>query len=486
VALRIGDIVDGKYQITDVLGEGGMGTVFAGVHRKIHRKVAIKVLKAGLADSDVMVRRFEREAQAAGRIGSRHIVEVHDVGELPSGERYMIMEYLSGESMSGHLRRVKRMLPETVFPLACQLLEGLDAAHVAGIVHRDLKPANVFLVDDRKGFDTFVKIVDFGISKFRHLSEGEGVTRTGSIVGTPHYMAPEQTKGARHASSASDIYAVGAIIYRALAGRPPYRGETIHEILVQLISEQPPQLGDLVPGIEPAVARIVHTALSRDPADRYASALEFRQALIRWLETHGIEVEARSSVASLDEAILRSGDQPAVIIAPDSLGDEEMATVPTGPSAPGIVASVNPPTLSTAVSSMSQTTIKHLRRNARIGMAIGAAGLVIALAIALPAAFSGDGATDGKPTEPAASLGAGSAEPIVADAADSSEAARSVDVAEPVPSAQPSASATSESSVPDPPHPVVTSRRQKRRRPPPPPPRPPPPPKDEREIREDL
>jgi serine/threonine-protein kinase len=322
MALAVGDILEDKYQITGVLGEGGMGTVYEGLHRKIHRRVAIKVLKAGLSDSDDIVRRFEREAQAAGRIGSEHIVEVYDVGQLPSGQRFMILEYLDGESLADRLHRMGTLTPEGIFPIAVQLLDGLDAAHRAGIVHRDLKPANVFLVRDRRGYVDFVKILDFGISKFRFLGDGEAITTTGNIVGTPHYMAPEQTQASAQVDHRCDVYGAGAVLYRVLSGRPPYQGQTIHQVLVQLITEAPRPLVELVPGLDEAAAGIVHRALAREPAQRYPDAAAFAGVVHAWLEERGLGQAGLSSPSLVDRSFsassLTSGSvpTPAAPVAP--------------------------------------------------------------------------------------------------------------------------------------------------------------------------
>jgi eukaryotic-like serine/threonine-protein kinase len=339
MGLRIGDEVDGKFRIVGRLGEGGMGTVYEAVHSRIHRRVAIKVLKESLADEASMVQRFQREAQAAGRIGSPHIAEVHDVGRLSTGEHYMILEYLDGESLSERIRRVGRMTPDELFPLLVQLLDGLEAAHQADIVHRDLKPANVFLVGDRKGYDTFVKVLDFGVSKFRELGDGEGFTQTGTIVGTPHYMAPELTKGARHADCRSDVYATGAVAYRALAGRPPYRGDTIHELLTRLITEPPDPLRDIVPDIDPEAAALVHRALVRDPSARWSTAQAFAEAVRVWLEERGLSPEGRSSMTSLTglasgPGSMRRPSEPsrAPMRAPLTTDPRERATVVDRPS----------------------------------------------------------------------------------------------------------------------------------------------------------
>src|SRR6185503_7473461 len=149
--LNPGDVVDGKYRIVRLIGEGGMGAVYEGENIRIHRTVAIKVLHAGVAENQDAVQRFEREAQAAGRIGSEHIVEVLDLGNLADGDRYMVMEFMDGDSLSARIQARGRLTANEICPVALQILEGLKAAHTAGIIHRDLKPDNVYLLKTRGG-----------------------------------------------------------------------------------------------------------------------------------------------------------------------------------------------------------------------------------------------------------------------------------------------------------------------------------------------
>src|SRR5262245_13775390 len=190
--VAIGATYADKYRIVRQLGEGAMGAVYEGENVRIRRRVAIKVLHAHIAEKGDALRRFEREAQAAGRIGSEHIVEVLDMGELPDGSRFMVMEFLEGSTLDQRIRSRRRLTPEEASPIVCQLLAGLSAAHAAEIIHRDLKPANIFLAN--RGGD-FVKILDFGVSKFNVLSDEMSMTSTGAVLGTPFYMSPEQAKG---------------------------------------------------------------------------------------------------------------------------------------------------------------------------------------------------------------------------------------------------------------------------------------------------
>jgi len=282
--LSTGEIIDGKYRTTRLIGEGGMGAVYEAENIRIHRKVAIKVLHAGVAETAEAVQRFEREAQAAGRIGSEHIVEVLDLGNLPSGDRYMVMEFMDGDSLGGRIKSKGRLAPAELYPIAHQLLAALDAAHSAGIIHRDLKPDNVFLLRSRSGLSDFVKLLDFGISKFNQLSGDSGfsMTRTGAVMGTPYYMAPEQAKGAKDADHRVDLYAAGVILYESVTGEVPFNADTFNELLFKIVLEEPRPVQQLVPDIDPGFAAIINKAMTRDPAARFQTAREFQLALEHW------------------------------------------------------------------------------------------------------------------------------------------------------------------------------------------------------------
>ncbi len=296
--LSTGDILDGKYRIIRLIGEGGMGAVYEGENTRIHRRVAIKVLHSGIAEQAEAVARFEREAQAAGRIGSDHIVEVLDLGALANGDRYLVMEFLDGEGLGSRIKARSRIAPPDLYPIANQLLEGLAAAHGAGIIHRDLKPDNVFLLKSRAGQADFVKLLDFGISKFNQMSGDSGfsMTRTGAVMGTPYYMAPEQAKGSREMDHRVDLYAVGVILYEALTGQVPFSADTFNELLFKIVLEEPKPLSVVDPSIDPGFAAIVIKAMARDPAHRFQNAREFQQALTQWASGQGAALVSRLRV----------------------------------------------------------------------------------------------------------------------------------------------------------------------------------------------
>ena len=271
--LGVGERIADKYRIIRLLGEGGMGAVYEGENVRIRHRVAIKVLHAAVANNREVVDRFEREAQVAGQAGSEHIVEVLDMGELPNGQRYTVMEFLDGESLSARVDSAGAMAPSELIPCILQLLDGLGAAHDAGIVHRDLKPENIYLLRSRGGTKDFVKILDFGISKFLLAADNRvNATRTGSVMGTPCYMSPEHARGSRDVDLRTDLYAVGVMLYECLAACRPFDGDNPNEVLFKVVLDDPPKLSELVPELDPRFIAIVEKAMARERDKRFQTA----------------------------------------------------------------------------------------------------------------------------------------------------------------------------------------------------------------------
>ena len=310
--VEIGQLLDNKYKIVRLLGEGGMGAVYEGENVRIHHRVAIKVMHANVEADNGARERFEREAQAAGRIGSDHICEVYDLGELPSGARYMVMEFLAGEPLSNRVLKLGRIPPEAMAPLFLQLLDGLEAAHSAGIIHRDLKPDNVFLQRTKGGGD-FVKIVDFGISKFNALAGGAAMsmTRTGAVVGTPYYMSPEQVRGAKLVDHRSDVYSAGVVLFECITGSLPFEAETFNELMFKIALEAPRDPEQLVPGLDPKFAQIMRKSMAREAADRYESAQQFAQAVADWMAAANVPMPASHASIGQSGAGLTSPFAPS-------------------------------------------------------------------------------------------------------------------------------------------------------------------------------
>jgi serine/threonine-protein kinase len=332
MSLSTGDIIDGKYRIVRLIGEGGMGAVYEAENMRIHRKVAIKVLHAGVAQTGEAVSRFEREAQAAGRIGSEHIVEVLDMGNLSSGDRYMVMEFMDGDSLSGRIRARTRLTPGEIYPIMHQLLDALGAAHGAGIIHRDLKPDNVYLLKTRGGKADFVKLLDFGISKFNQLSGDSGfsMTRTGAVMGTPYYMAPEQAKGARDLDHRVDLYAAGVILYEAITGEVPFNADTFNELLFKIVLEAAKPVEHVVPNMDPNFAAIVNKSMAREPAQRFQTAKEFQQALEQWAAGAGPQFAAALNASAQAPGGAPAYHQPAPTGAYQAPGTGQHLPVGTG------------------------------------------------------------------------------------------------------------------------------------------------------------
>lgn len=289
--------LDGKYQIVRFVGSGAWGEVFEGLNTRIQRRVAIKVLRAELAESLEVVQRFEREALTATKIESEHVIRVYDAGTLPDGRPYMVMEFLDGSDLSRRIEADGALAPEAAVGVCAQAARGLVAAHEAGILHRDLKPENLFLCRTKTG-DDLVKIVDFGISKLLTPSVAPArMTQTGAILGSPVYMSPEQARGSRAVDPRSDVYSLGVVLFECLTGKLPFEAESFNELLFKIALEDAPDVRTLRPGLDDGLAELVKTAVCRDPDRRYATAAAFEEALLAWLEARGVDVSMLRSSA---------------------------------------------------------------------------------------------------------------------------------------------------------------------------------------------
>ena len=270
----------GNYVVTRQIGQGGMGAVYLAEHRTLGRRVAVKVLLPAAGANPELVRRFFHEAKAATEIRSPHIVDVLDFGQLDDGTSYLVMEWLEGRTLAAALRSDGPFAPARAARVVRQIAKALSAAHARGIVHRDLKPDNVFLtaVDEDP---EFVKVLDFGIAKLTGAVDVR--TQTGALLGTPYYMAPEQCEG-RPVDARADVYALGVIAYELLAGRPPFAGKTLTEIIVGHLSTPPPSLRARVPGLPAALEAAVMQALAKSADERFARVDAFAAAFASAVE----------------------------------------------------------------------------------------------------------------------------------------------------------------------------------------------------------
>jgi serine/threonine-protein kinase len=263
------------------LGGGGMGEVFEAVQEDLGRRVAIKVMSGPFAHEPTLIERFQREARAVAALGHPHIVQVTDFQNNPGEPPFFVMERLVGESLGERIERSGPLDPDRIGRVAEQVLSALAAAHEAGLVHRDVKPDNVFLCHTDTG-DDLVKLLDFGVAKVLEEQGPGRLTGTGAIVGTLAYMAPEQAYGDA-VDARADVYALGACMYHALTGRPPYDAPTAARLLAAVAGTEPAPLDLLRPGLPPALRAIVVTAMARDPAARFPSARIMLAQVSAWL-----------------------------------------------------------------------------------------------------------------------------------------------------------------------------------------------------------
>ncbi|EDM76287.1 serine/threonine protein kinase [Plesiocystis pacifica SIR-1] len=274
----IGVELSGRYRVEKRLGKGGMGSVYLVEHTTIRKRFAVKVLAKKYANKPDLVQRFLREAQSASAIDHPNVVEISDFGETPTGSVFFVMELFEGEDLRAMLRREKRLAWPRVRHMMMQVCHALEAAHAQGIVHRDMKPDNCFRIT--RGHDVdFIKVLDFGIAKIED-NDGQGLTRTGVIVGTPTYMAPEQARG-EALDHRADIYSVGVIMYGMLCGRPPFKGSNYMETMTAHMFDAPKPPREMAPGAEipEEVEAIVLKALQKDPGLRFQSMTEMLAAL---------------------------------------------------------------------------------------------------------------------------------------------------------------------------------------------------------------
>jgi serine/threonine-protein kinase len=269
--LEPGQRLADRFVIERALGHGGMGAVYLANDERLTEKVALKIMHGMALLDPTASDRLRREASAARRISHPNVVKIHDVGE-DQGHLFLSMEFVEGQSLADVIKRHSVLPLERVRGYVSEICEGLAAAHAQGVIHRDLKPANVIITPDQR-----VKIIDFGLARVANL---EGMTATGMLLGTPEYMAPEQIKGG-NLDGRTDLYALGALTYHAITGRPPFTGDTPIGVSLAQATEQPIPPSSLRPGLDPAWDAFVLKALSKAKEDRFETAQAMRDALPR-------------------------------------------------------------------------------------------------------------------------------------------------------------------------------------------------------------
>jgi serine/threonine-protein kinase len=270
----IGSTIAESYEIVRVLGEGAMGKVYEAKHTRLPKRYAIKMLHADLAREPAVVARFQREAESASALEHPNVVSVFDVSITNDGRPFIVQELLSGVELGEYLDRTGRLAPGHAANIVRQIARALGAAHARGIVHRDVKPENVILLGDVSM--PMVKVLDFGISKV--AEEGSALTKTGMVIGTPAYMAPEQARGDK-VDARADIYSAGAILYRIVTGRKPYEGLDPIATLSAVLSEDPPRPRSVQHDVPEALELVVQRAMARDPEERLGTMADLDSEL---------------------------------------------------------------------------------------------------------------------------------------------------------------------------------------------------------------
>jgi serine/threonine protein kinase len=312
IGVQPGEIIDGKYRVESVLGEGGMAVVVAAQHLQLGQRVAIKLLRPSALSNAEAVARFEREARNAVRIHSEHVARVLDVGNLSTtGAPYMVIEFLDGLDLGRLAKRGQLTIQESIGYIL-QACDAIGEAHALGIVHRDLKPANLFLAHQRAN-RSIVKVLDFGISKTSTMGSDPGAPLTGAtaVMGSPLYMSPEQLRSTRDVDARSDIWALGATLYQLLAGVPPFRGETVAMLSVNILTVAAPPIRARRSEVPPELEAVVLRCLEKDPARRPSSIAE----LVRALQPFARGVGASLPPPGRLQQRPRRSHAPAVIIA---------------------------------------------------------------------------------------------------------------------------------------------------------------------------
>jgi serine/threonine protein kinase len=350
-------IIDEKYRIVRVLGEGGMGAVYEAEHLVTGRRVALKVIVSQLLAREAgIVTRFQREARASGAIDSQYVVQVLDSGvDAATQNPYLVMEYLAGEDLSQLIHRLGVLSPDLALRVIAQACLGLQRAHDAGIIHRDIKSANTYLARRDNG-EIVTKLLDFGIAKVRADPFAEGgdhkLTRTGSMIGSPLYMSPEQARGSKSLDHRADLWSLGVAMYEALAGSTPnHHCETIGNLIVSLCSEDAEPIQNRAPWVSSEIAVVVHKALAREVEKRFSTAAEMYDAivaitgpsitiredmLVPMADHEKAKVAPRLVISSAGSRVVRTSDAPD----PDVLARTTLAAAAA--TGPGLDAGTNP------------------------------------------------------------------------------------------------------------------------------------------------
>jgi len=355
-----GELVTPKIRLVRPLGAGGMGSVWLADHLALHTQVVVKFISAELANHKEAIARFEREAAAASQVKSPHVVQILDHGVTDEGTPFIVMELLEGRDLAVHLEKFGRMTVGEVAEVVAQLCRALSRAHERGIVHRDIKPQNIFLCDAGSG-ELFVKLLDFGIAKGASVEKLDTNTKTGTVVGSPYYMSPEQLVGAKDIDFRTDLWSVGVVAFEALTGMRAFDGETVGALALRIHNDPLPIPSARNDNLPPTVDEWFEHACARGPSGRFHSAKEMADAFAVAATGHGPSSVQR---VSSNNAMLRSG--------PDTIALAKTAVdTGSGPISLGSGATPDPRVLS--ISGVSSGA----RPSARGRIAFAVAGVVV-------------------------------------------------------------------------------------------------------------
>jgi serine/threonine-protein kinase len=275
-----GTVIAGKYRLDGMIGRGGMGSVWSTMHLGLGQRVAVKLIAKRYAGSREARQRFDLEAKAVAQLRSRYVVQVFDNGETEDGTPYIVMELLDGESLDQRIERRGPVPLDQAVRIVSQVGKALTKAHALGIVHRDLKPENVFLArTDEDDAGEIAKVLDFGIAKIKTTDNGGSATRTGTVLGTPLFMSPEQARGLKSVDHRTDLYSLGMVTFTMLTGRNAYSGESFGDILVAICTQPLPSLRTYAPMLPPSVDAWMQRACAKEPGDRFAAVEPMIDAL---------------------------------------------------------------------------------------------------------------------------------------------------------------------------------------------------------------
>ena len=318
-----GGVISNRYELEGRLGSGGMSSVYKATDRVLERTVAVKVLAEHLSDDEKFVARFRREALAVAQLIHPNIVQVFDTG-VDSGRHYIVMEYVEGRSGAQLLQSSRQLTPEEAVEIGAQACAGLEFAHRQGIIHRDVKPGNLMVIGgpagngDAADGEMTVKLTDFGIAR---AGEQTRLTQVGSVVGTAAYLAPEQARG-EEATPASDVYALGVVIYQLLTGRLPHEGSSLAEMAIRRESERPLSPSSYNPDVPETLSTAVLLALQGDPTARYSSARALADGLRTGMAgrdpSRALDSEAPTTwgVTDSTRTLPRTDEEPATPVVP--------------------------------------------------------------------------------------------------------------------------------------------------------------------------